>query len=293
MNDRQLRYALSVWREQSFSRAAEKLNVSQPSISDQVRMLEEELGFQIFNRTGRGVEATHKGERFLTEASEAVERLNDLSETARELRGGAPISIKIGVASSLARTVVPQVMAALMPLTNGARIETITAPTRRILRFVAEERLDVGIAIEAAGDALQPFVRAEVFGRVKVMLAVPPGHRLARRNAAVELAEIANEPYIAHEPDVGYGPRIRALLVERGVRSNVCAVADDTETINLMVAAGVGLSLLPESAVAPQTKALPLKPPIELSMMLVRHERPASAATARLIDALSKTLTAS
>ena len=110
MNDRQLRYALSVWREQSFSRAAEKLNVSQPSISDQVRALEDEIGFQIFKRTGRGVEPTHKGQRFLMEANEAIERLNDLSESARELRGGAPISIKIGFASALARQIVPHAL---------------------------------------------------------------------------------------------------------------------------------------------------------------------------------------
>jgi DNA-binding transcriptional LysR family regulator len=291
MNDRQLRYALSVWREQSFSRAAEKLNVSQPSISDQVRALEDEIGFQIFNRTGRGVEPTHKGQNFLIEAAEAVERLNDLSETARELRGGAPISIKIGFASALARAIVPQAMTALQPLIGNVRLETITAPTRRILRFVAEERLDAGIAIETDNAALPPHVRIESFGRVKVMLALPPGHRLGRRNSAVDLAEIADEPMIVHEPDVGYGARIRALLAERGLRPPVAAMADDTETINFMVHAGVGPALLPEISLAPETKALPLKPAIELQMILVRHERPASPATARLIDALSKRLT--
>mgnify|MGYP003337658953 FL=1 len=55
MNDRQLRYALSVWRERSFSKAAERLNVSQPSVSEQIRGLEQELGFELFRRTGRGV----------------------------------------------------------------------------------------------------------------------------------------------------------------------------------------------------------------------------------------------
>jgi len=292
MNDRQLRYALSVWREQSFSRAAEKLNVSQPSISDQVRALEDEIGFQIFKRTGRGVEPTHKGQRFLMEANEAIERLNDLSESARELRGGAPISIKIGFASALARQIVPQAMTALQPRIGNVRLETITAPTRRILRFVAEERLDAGIAIETDRAALPPHVRVESFGTVKVMLALPPGHRLARRNAGVDLSEIADEAMIVHEPDVGYGARIRALLAEHGVRPTVAAVADDTETINFMVRAGVGCALLPESALAPDTKALLLKPGIELAMVLVRHERPASPATARLIDILSNSLAA-
>ncbi len=249
MNDRQLRYALTVWREESFSKAAEKLNVSQPSISDQVRRLEAELGFTLFNRTGRGVRATHNGLRFLQRASQVVDGLLDLSDIARTLRGGPPISFAIGFSSSVARAVVPQVMAALTPLLAQVRIETITAPTRRVLRFVAEERLDAGIAIEA--DALPANVICERFGSVNIVLLVPPGHRFAGANGPVDLTDIANEPLIAH----------------------------DAETIKLMVAAGAGISLLPGSCAEAETAsgqlvAVPVRPLIEMAMILVRAERP-------------------
>src|SRR5215510_15110979 len=142
MNDRQLRYALSVWRERSFSKAAEKLNVSQPSVSEQIRGLEQELGFELFRRTGRGVLVTHKGQTFLRRANQVVDELLDLSDAARQLRGGPPVSFALGFSSSLVLAAVPAAMAALAPLLAKVRIETITAPTRRILRFVSEERLD-------------------------------------------------------------------------------------------------------------------------------------------------------
>ena len=73
MNDRQLRYALAVRDELSFSRAAENLIVSQPSISEQVGVLERELGFPLFRRTGRGIEITESGQVFLNQAQEVME----------------------------------------------------------------------------------------------------------------------------------------------------------------------------------------------------------------------------
>jgi DNA-binding transcriptional LysR family regulator len=290
MNDRQLRYALSVWRENSFSKAAQKLNISQPSISDQISQLESEIGFKLFARTGRGVAATHKGQRFLTEANDVIAGMLDLSDHARQLRGGPPVSFTMGIASSVARAVVPEAMAALAPLTPKVRIETITAPTRRVLRFVAEERLDAGIAIEPAAGDLPAKVIAERFGSVSITLIVPPEHALARNNA-VDLARLAREPLIGHEPDIGYGQQIRGLLADRGLRPNIVAVADDAETIKLMVRAGVGLALLPRSAAEAEIEsgelvALALRPKLELAMALIRADRPASGPAEKYLEAL-------
>ena len=72
MNDRQLRYAHAVWRERSFSRAAVKMSVSQPTLSGQIRLLEEELGFSLFYRNSRGVEASASGQDFLESAENVV-----------------------------------------------------------------------------------------------------------------------------------------------------------------------------------------------------------------------------
>jgi DNA-binding transcriptional LysR family regulator len=291
MNDRQLRYALSVWRERSFSRAAEKLNVSQPSVSEQIGGLERELGFELFRRTGRGVLVTHKGQTFLRRANQVIDELLDLSDAARELRGGPPVSFAIGFSTSLVIAAVPPTMAALAPLLSKVRIETITAPTRRIQRFVSEERIDAGITIEASARDLPPNVRTERFGRVVIVLAVPPGHRFTRAREPVDLSELADEPLIVHEPDIGYGQQIEAILAGRGLRPNVRAVADDAKTIKLMVQAGAGVALLPRSCVEADAAreslgVVEVRPKLELRMTLVRLAQRPSPSTERYFQLL-------
>lgn len=295
MNDRQLRYALSVWRERSFSKASEKLNVSQPSVSEQIRGLEKELGFDLFRRTGRGVLVTHKGQTFLRRANQVVDELLDLSDAARRLRGGPPVSFAIGFSSSLVLAAVPAVMTALAPLLPQVRIETITGPTRRILRFVAEERLDAGLTIEASTKDLPPNVRTERFGRVAIVLATPPDHRFARAGVPVDLSDLADEPLIVHEPDIGYGQQIQSILAGRGLRPNVRAVADDAKTIKLMVRSGVGLALLPRSCVEAEAASdevgiVQIRPKLELRMTLVRLGRSAAPATERYFQLLRQGL---
>lgn len=291
MNDRQLRYALSVWRERSISKAAEKLNVAQPSVSEQLRGLERELGFELFRRTGRGVLVTHKGQTFLRRADQVIDQLLDLSDAARSLRGGPPVSFALGCSSSLILGVMPPALAALAPLLSSVRIETITGPTRRILRLVAEERLDAGLTIEVSPRDLPPNVKAERFGRALIVLAVPPGHRLARADGPIDLAELADEPLIVHEPDIGYGQQIQAILGGRGLRPNVRAVSDDATTVKLMVQAGVGLALLPRSCVeaesaAKRLAAVTVRPRLELRMTLARLGRASSGATERYFELL-------
>ena len=286
MNDRQLRYALSVWRERSFSKAAAKLNVSQPSVSEQIADLEAELGFRLFRRTGRGVEVTHKGQTFLHRADQVISGLLDLSDAARQLRGGPPVSFAIGFSSSVVPFMVPRAMAALAPVLTRVRVETITAPTRRILRFVSEERIDAGVAVECDPKDMPANVRAEPFGRTGVVLAVPPGHRLARVNEPVDLADLVDEPFIVHEPDIGFGERIRAALTARGLRLNVRAIVDDAETLKLMVSDGVGIAMLPRDCVAAEAaigrlSLVPMQRPIELSLNFVRLDRPVPRAAAR------------
>lgn len=295
MNDRQLRYAISVWRERSFSKAAQKLNVSQPSVSEQIRELEAEVGFELFRRTGRGVDVTHKGQTFLHRADQVVAGLLDLSEAARQLRGGPPVSFAIGFSSSVVQAMVPRVVDALSPLLARVRIETITAPTRRILRFVSEERLDAGIAIESDAKDRPHNVRAENFGSVSIVPVVPPGHPLAGINEPIDLARLADEPFIIHEPDIGYGQQIRSLLSHRGLRPNISAVSDDAETIKLMVQAGVGFAFLPQSCVATEVQSgalavVPVRHRLELAMTLLRLDRPVSRALARYFRLLHEGL---
>ena len=297
MNDRQLRYALTVWRERSFSKAAPKLNVSQPAISDQIRLLEEELGFELFRRTGRGVEATYVGRTFLQHAERAVAGMLGLTDTARQLRGEGPRgSFSIGFSSGIAAETVPRVMASLGLALPRIRLEVITATTRRVHRFVLERRLDIGFAIGCDVRSVPQELLTEQIGSSEAVLAAPAGHALARRTT-VSLPELKDERFIMNEPDIGYGQVVQALFAEEGMLPAIVARADDVETIKAMIASGIGLAILPRAALADDValkrlKAVPLKPRCEVPITLVRHPGALSPAAASCLELVQASLRA-
>ena len=94
---REIRYALSVAKERSFTKAAARLNISQSAVSEQVRLLEEEIGFPLFRRTSRGIELTEPGRTFLYETGCVVGDVLSLSDTARRLRGAPSDTLTIGM----------------------------------------------------------------------------------------------------------------------------------------------------------------------------------------------------
>src|SRR5262249_12871964 len=111
----------------------------------------------------------------------------------------------------------------------------------------------------------------------------------------IDLSDLADEPLIVHEPDIGYGQQIEAILAGRGLRPNVRAVADDAKTIELMVQSGVGVALLPRScleagAASEAIGIVGVRPKLELRMTLVRLGRSASPATERYFHLLREGL---
>src|SRR6516165_7060735 len=113
MEFRQIRYALSVAKERSFTKAAHRLNISQSAVSEQVRLLEEEVGFPLFARTPRGIELTERGRTFLYEAERVVGDVLSLSDTARRLKGALSDTLTIGMGSGMAQIFMPRLFAKL------------------------------------------------------------------------------------------------------------------------------------------------------------------------------------
>jgi DNA-binding transcriptional LysR family regulator len=295
MNDRQLRYALTVWRERSFSKAAPRLNISQPAISDQIRQLEEELGFELFRRTGRGVEATYVGRTFLQHAERAMVGMLGLADTARQLRGEGPRgAFSIGFSSGVAREMLPRVMATLGLALPRVRLTVVTATTRRIHRMVLERRLDAGLAIEADPQSIPAELISERVASSEAVLVLAAGHPLSRR-AGVAIADIKDERIIINEPDIGYGQFVQSIFADNGVLPNIAARVDHVETVKLMVASGIGLAILPRCSVEnevalKQLRIVSLKPRREVPITLVRHPDALSPAAASCFDLVHNAL---
>jgi DNA-binding transcriptional LysR family regulator len=138
MELRQIRYALAVARERSFTRAAQRLHVSQSAVSEQVAKLEEELGFEIFARVGHSIELTDAGRTFLTEAERVAGEFQGLARTAERLRGRRVESIALGMGSGLAQVFIPRLFPTLSERAPGLRLtyyradeEHLPRPARR------------------------------------------------------------------------------------------------------------------------------------------------------------------
>jgi DNA-binding transcriptional LysR family regulator len=274
LNDRQLRYACAVWREHSFSKAGARLAVSQPSLSAQIRALEEELGFDLFYRGTRGVEPSVDGLAFLEAAEQVVIEMSGLKDFARELRGKAGPHLRIGISSGIAQAIVPRIIEGLKHI---GRIypEVSTATSRRIQRLVHEHRLDIGILFENDITVSRYNLIVEHVAATDIIALVPPGHPLAIQGDVITLEAASTLPLIVCEPRLGYGRSIIAAFDQAGLQPNIVADCDNAESLKYMVLAGAGVGVVPRMAAENEIaagvfKAVAFEPKQAVNVQLVR-----------------------
>ena len=281
MDFRQLRYALSVSKERSFTKAAKRLNISQSAVSDQVKLLEEEIGFELFRRTSRGVESTDRGRTFLYESERVMGDLLSLSDTARRLRGAMQDTLTIGMGSGMAQIFIPRMFTDLRNNLPGVRLEILTAPTRSIFNELHEERIDAGIAIESDPDRLPAGLIFDRLIDVEMVLITHPKHALARIKQPVDIGRLLAEPIIMSELTVGYGQVVMSLFTDLGIKPNILAVVDNIETIKMIVQSEGGIAIVPRACAENEVtlgllKALAITPPRNVAFSLFRRREPMS-----------------
>ncbi|MDB5564557.1 MAG: hypothetical protein JWP84_1123 [Tardiphaga sp.] len=295
MDFRQLRYALSVSKERSFTKAAKRLNISQSAVSEQVKLLEEEIGFELFTRTSRGIESTDRGRTFLYESERVMGDLLSLSDTARRLRGALSDTLTIAMGSGMAQIFIPRLFDDLRNNLPGVRLEILTAPTRNIFTELHEERIDAGLAIESDPERLPAGLVFDRLIDAEMALIIPPKHALARSKQPVDIGRLLAEPFIMSELTVGYGQVVLSLFTDLGIRPNVLAVVDNIETIKMIVQSGGGIAIVPRACAANEValgllKAMAIAPARNVAFSLFRRRQPMSrrkeAALLKLRDML-------
>ena len=281
MDFRQLRYALSVSKERSFTGAAKRLNISQSAVSEQVKLLEEEIGFELFHRTSRGIESTDRGRTFLYESERVMGDLLSLTDTARRLRGALSDTLMIGMGSGMAQIFIPRMFADLKRDLPGVRLEIMTAPTKNIFNELHEERIDAGIAIESNPDRLPAGLIFDRLVDAEMALITHPKHALARSKQPIDIGRLVAEPFIMSELTVGYGQVVFSLFTDLGIRPNILAVVDNIETMKMIVQAGEGIAIVPRACAENEValgllKALAIAPARNVSFSLFRRHEPLS-----------------
>jgi DNA-binding transcriptional LysR family regulator len=248
MDTRQLAAFCAVVERKSFSQAAERLGVTQPAVSLQVRSLEKRLGRTLLDRSGRRVEPTEAGlalyrgaQRMLAFEGQLIEEL-DAGEGG-ELRG----ALEVGASTGPGSTVVPVLLCEFREDNPGVAVSLSISDTQSVVDRVAERELELGVVGAARrhrGVVFEPFFRDEV------VLACPPGHRFAGRTVSLE--QLREEPLIVMQEGAGVRQVIEDELRRAGTRLRDLEPRLELglqESVKSAVAAGHGVTFISRAAI--------------------------------------------
>ncbi|GIO55207.1 MULTISPECIES: LysR family transcriptional regulator [Paenibacillus] len=280
MELRQLQYALQIAQERNFSRAAEKLHIAQPSLSQQLSKLEKELGVLLFQRNTSTVELTHAGASFMEQAQkiiDAVELLRQEMADISQLKSG---KVVIGSMPITGAHLLPHVLPTFKRQYPDIEITLLEDSSMNLEKLTAGGKSDLSLL---SLPLQEPSLTYEVIGEEKIDLAVPESHPLAARAKAgkpvpVRIDELSGESFIVLKKGQGFRKITFDLCQQAGFEPKVVFESNNMETIQSLVATGMGITLVPRFiARAPRSEFvpvyLPLAEPVPSRTLVVAYRR--------------------
>lgn len=244
MEIHQLRYFVAVAQTRNFSRAAERCHVAQPSLSQQIMKLEDELGEKLFERSRRHVSLTPAGELFVPHAERVLGELAAARDRVRDLRGEVRGEVTVGALPTIAPYLLPEALAALEEKHPGIRVTVHEDTTQNLVRLAREREIDLAIVslpVEARGIESTPLFDEEL------LVALPTAHPLARRRT-LGLDELREESFILMQESHCLSGQSLQFCRTGGLAPRVTFRSAQMETMQAFVAAGRGVSLVPAMA---------------------------------------------
>jgi DNA-binding transcriptional LysR family regulator len=247
MELRHLRYFVTVAEELHFSRAAQKLNIGQPPLSMQIRALEEELGVPLFERSQRRVFLTTAGRAFLARARQILVDADAARQEVQQIAGVNAGELRIAFTTSAPMThLMKRVLTSYRQRYPRVTLMLSESPSERQRDALIERTLDIGLLRQADDAAPVPGLAFETLMDEALVVVLHQGHALAQR-ARVSIADLANEAFIMHPPDVGTAVdgKIRKMCERAGFTPRVVQEARESTTIVALAASGLGVAILP------------------------------------------------
>ena len=249
MDTRQLAAFCAVVERKSFSQAAERLGVTQPAVSLQVRSLEKRLGRKLLDRSGRRVEPTEAGSALYRSAQRMLQLEEQLVDELQAADGGElGGTLHVGASTGPGSTVVPVLLCEFQRANPGVAVSLSISDTQSVVERVAEREIELGVVGAARrhrGVVFEPFFRDEV------VLAVPPKHGFANRT--VTLAELREEPLVVMQEGAGVRQVIEDELRKAGIRLRDLEPRLELglqESAKAAVVAGYGVTFISRAAVS-------------------------------------------
>lgn len=242
---RHLRYFLVVAEELHFSRAAERLDIAQPPLSQMIRRLERALGVVLFHRTKRRVSLTDAGVVFVEEVKRTLAQAERAIQRVRRAGKGELGCLTVGFIGSATYSVLPPIIRRFRDLYPDVDLTLQELSTVQQVRALREERLQVGFLRPFTPE---PLLRSKVILQEPLMVALPEQHRLSRQ-AKISMRSLVNEPFIVFPRSLAPELHDQIISLCQGARFSPRVVQEAMQlpTIISLVAAGIGIAVIPAS----------------------------------------------
>lgn len=291
MELRHLRYFQTVAEELHFNRAAERLNISQPPLSQQIKQLELELGVELFSRTKRKVELTAPGKAFLAETRKILAHIEFAANLVKDVNSGERGSLRLGSIYSGIYTIIPRLLRRFGEEYPNVTVDIQELTISQQLERLHEGKIDAGIL---RMPILDPDIETRIIFHEGIVAALPANHVLAER-ASISLSELAQYPIILSGIGLrkNFRQQVLDLFNERDIPVSVAREVAEMHTLISLVGAGLGLALVPESVSRIQIADVVYLPLLEatpkVGVALAWHKERKIPALNRLIEVMFET----
>lgn len=245
MELRHLHYFITVAEELHFSRAAERLHISQPPLSQQIRDLEEELGVKLFERTKRQVNLTEAGKVFLERSYQVLAQLEHAIAVTQQIGRGEIGQLAIGFVDSATYTVLPEILRVFREQFPAVELRLHEMTTAQQIQALHHKQVDIGIVRSAISES---GLSVECLLHESLVLALPETHPFSTQ-IQLSLSSLADELFILFPAKMGpvFYEQIIHSCQQAGFRPKVAQEAAQMQTIIGLVAAGLGIAIVPAS----------------------------------------------
>lgn len=268
---RELECFTAVAEELSFTRAARRLHLAQPPLSRHIRVLEEKMGVRLFERDQRGVSLTTAGGLFYEETRGILPQLSRAGEAVRRAARGETTRLRLGFVSAVLSAELVETFRKFRSAHPQVQVMLHDSPPAEQLQAIAEGRLDGGF-VGLMPEDRPAGVKFVSWRKEPLFCFLPAGHRLgktpakqgAQKKHRIALADLARESFVAVSAEAApaFAAHVHRLCREAGFRPRIVLESPRAQAVTVMVAAGSGVALLPESLAHLMGKAvcaLPLK----------------------------------
>lgn len=246
MELRHLKYFIAVAEEQSFSKAAKKLNIAQPPLSYQINILENELKLKLFNRNVRPIELTLAGKYFYQKSLELLTSLHNYCEETLKISTGESGSLKIAFSGNGIFYTIPFIVNKMQLKYPLIKLDLIPLNTHDQIKYLIENFIEIGIicALPTLNEIETKIICEENF-----LLVLPKSHKLAKINKPIDLHDLKQDKFILTKKDAGehYYNIIEKIFLDASLKPIVIQEVYDLYTALALVKANLGVTIVPES----------------------------------------------